>query len=246
MECRLSAPSTLIIYPLPSVTVSEQPFAVSRNRDGLKCDVRFWSHAGSGARNLTDHEALHHLQRVARRYPSADGFLCGFSLWVRDENHVTLLERVVISGISGAAVGGMAGNPLAGAAGGVFNQVAGVIGNDVPEFRLIFRSGTFNLARRLNRDLRNIRRMPELLGSILRLTRMGLWADLGDCRSSTDPFPRCSHSCQPVRSSRSSYASPAFRRVLVSGSGISLGWFPQEFHQNLRHATAGRCVACSH
>ena len=67
----------------------------------------------------------------------------------------------------GAAVGGMAGNPLAGAAGAAFNQVAGVIGNDVPEFRLSFRLGAFDLARRLNRDLRNIPRMPELLGSIL-------------------------------------------------------------------------------
>ena len=73
----------------------------------------------------------------------------------------------MISGIRGAAVGGMAGNPLAGAAGAVFNQVAGVIGNDVPEFRLISRRGAFDLARRLNRDLRNIPGMPELLGSIL-------------------------------------------------------------------------------
>jgi dihydrodipicolinate synthase/N-acetylneuraminate lyase len=80
---------------------------------------------------------------------------------------VTPLEKVVISGISGAAVGGMAGNRLAGAAGAVFNQVAGVIGNDVPEFWQIFRRGAFDLARRLNRDLRNIPRMPELLGSIL-------------------------------------------------------------------------------
>jgi hypothetical protein len=73
----------------------------------------------------------------------------------------------MISGNSGAAVGGMAGNPLVGAAGAVFNEVAGVIGNEVPEFRLIFKRGAFDLARRLNRDLRNIPRMPELLGSIL-------------------------------------------------------------------------------
>jgi hypothetical protein len=86
-------------------------------------------------------------------------------------NIVTPFEKIVISGISGAAVGGMAGNPLAGAAGALFNQVAGVIGNDVPEFRLIFRRGAFDLARRLNWDLRNIPRMPELLGSIL--TRAG-------------------------------------------------------------------------
>ena len=82
-------------------------------------------------------------------------------------NIVTSLEKIVVSGIRGVAVGGMAGNPLAGAAGAVFNQVAGVIGNDVPEFRLIFGRGAFDLARRLNRDLRNIPRMPELLGSIL-------------------------------------------------------------------------------
>jgi hypothetical protein len=50
----------------------------------------------------------------------------------------------------------MAGNPLPGAAGAVFNQVAGVIGNEVPEFRVIFKCGAFDLARRLNRDLRNI------------------------------------------------------------------------------------------
>ena len=61
----------------------------------------------------------------------------------------------------------MAGNPLTGAASAVFNQVASVIGNDVPEFRLIFKCGAFDLARRLNMDLRNVPRMPELLGSIL-------------------------------------------------------------------------------
>ncbi len=83
---------------------------------------------------------------------------------------VRTLWKVVISGISGAAVGGMAGNPLAGAAGAVFNQVASVIGNDMPEFRLIFRRGAFDLARRLNRDLRNVPRMPEFLGSILTRT----------------------------------------------------------------------------
>jgi hypothetical protein len=82
-------------------------------------------------------------------------------------NIVTPLEKVVVSGISGAAVGEMAGNPWAGAAGAALNQIAGVIGNDVPEFRLVSRRGAFDLARRLNRDLRNIPRMPELLGSIL-------------------------------------------------------------------------------
>ena len=85
-------------------------------------------------------------------------------------NIVTLFGRIVVSGISGAAVGGMAGNPLAGAAGAVLTQAAGVIGNDVLEFRLIFRCGAFDLARRLNRDLRNIPRMPELLGPILTRT----------------------------------------------------------------------------
>jgi hypothetical protein len=42
-----------------------------------------------------------------------------------------------------------------------------VIRKDVPEFRQIFRRGAFDLARRSNRDLRNIPSMPELLGSIL-------------------------------------------------------------------------------
>ena len=64
----------------------------------------------------------------------------------------------------------MAGHPSAGTAGAELNQVATVIGNDVPEFRLIFGRGAFDLARRLNRDLRNIPRMPELLGSILTRT----------------------------------------------------------------------------
>ncbi len=82
-------------------------------------------------------------------------------------NIVTLFEKVVVSGISGAAVGAIAGKSRAGAAGAVFNQVAGVMGNDVPEFPLISRRGAFDLTRRLNRDLRNIPRMPELLGSIL-------------------------------------------------------------------------------
>jgi hypothetical protein len=90
-----------------------------------------------------------------------------FHFVLATRNIVSLLEKVVPSGISRAAVGGMAGNPLAGAGGAVFNQVAGVIGNDVPEFRLILRRGAFDLARRLNRDLRNIPRMRELLGSIL-------------------------------------------------------------------------------
>ena len=80
--------------------------------------------------------------------------------------------KVVVSGVGGAAVGGMAGSPLAGAAGAVVNQVASVIGRDVPEFRVIFRRGAFDLARRLNRDLRSIPRMPELLGSVLTRTEM--------------------------------------------------------------------------
>jgi len=35
-------------------------------------------------------------------------------------NIVTLVETVLVSGISGATVGGMAGNPLAGATGATF------------------------------------------------------------------------------------------------------------------------------
>jgi outer membrane lipoprotein SlyB len=69
-----------------------------------------------------------------------------FHFVLATRNIVTLLEGVAVSGNSGAAVGAMAGNPLAGAAGAVFNQVAGIIGNDVPEFRLIFRCGAFDLA----------------------------------------------------------------------------------------------------
>jgi hypothetical protein len=48
----------------------------------------------------------------------------------------------------------MTGDPLADAAGAVFNQLSSVIGNGVPELRLIFRRGAFDLARRLNEDLR--------------------------------------------------------------------------------------------
>jgi hypothetical protein len=151
MECRLSAPSILIIYPLPNVTVSERPFAVSRKRDGLKCVGRFLSHADSGTRSLTDHEALHHLQRSGIRQPTDSRAAFHFEFATR--NIVTLLENTVLLGISGVAVGELAGNALAGAAGAAFNRVAGVIGNDVPEFRLIFRRGAFDLARRLNRDL---------------------------------------------------------------------------------------------
>jgi hypothetical protein len=136
MECRLSAPSTLTIFPLPNVIVLEQPFAVFRKRDGLKCVGRFLSLAGSGSSNLTDHDF---------RNSRGGGW-------------------------------GVAGNPLAGAAGATFNQVAGVIGNDVPEFRLISRRGAFDLERKLNRDLRNIPRISELLGSILTRTEIAALA----------------------------------------------------------------------
>ena len=70
----------------------------------------------------------------------------------------------------------MTGDPLAGAAGAVFNQLSSVIGSVVPEFRLIFRRGAFDLARRLNRDLRTVPRMPELLRPILTHAEQ---ADLG-------------------------------------------------------------------
>lgn len=89
---------------------------------------------------------------------------------------VRTLWKVVTSGLGGAAVGALTGAPIAGAAGGVVNQVAGVISNNAPEFRVIFRRGAFDLARRLNRDLRTIPRIPELLRSILTPTEQ---ADLG-------------------------------------------------------------------
>ena len=60
------------------------------------------------------------------------------------------------------------------AAGAALNQAASIIGNQVPESRAVFRCGAFDLARRLNRDLRNVPRMPQLLSSIL--TRTGIAA----------------------------------------------------------------------
>ena len=96
----------------------------------------------------------------------------GFHFVFATRKIAALLEKVVVSGTSGAAGGAIAGHPLAGAAGAIFNQVADVIGNDLPEFRVIFGRGAFDLARRLNRDLRNIPRMPELLGSILTRTEI--------------------------------------------------------------------------
>jgi len=75
---------------------------------------------------------------------------------------LTLLEKVVVSGISGAAVGRMAGNPLAVAVALAFklntwnharraNRTTGLVLRQPPEFRLISRRGAFDLARRLNR-----------------------------------------------------------------------------------------------
>jgi hypothetical protein len=89
---------------------------------------------------------------------------------------VRTLWRVFAWGLGGAAVGGLAGHPLAGAAGAVVTQAAAVTGSAVPEFRMIFRRGAFDLARRLNTDLRTVPRMPELLRSILTHTEQ---ADLG-------------------------------------------------------------------
>jgi hypothetical protein len=89
---------------------------------------------------------------------------------------VRTLWKILVSGVSGAAVGAVTGDPLAGAAGAVFNQLFSVIGSGVPEFRLIFRRGAFDLARRLNRDLRTVPRMPELLRCVLTHAEQ---ADLG-------------------------------------------------------------------
>jgi hypothetical protein len=89
---------------------------------------------------------------------------------------VRTLWKVFAWGLGGAVVGGLAGHPLAGAAGAVVTQAAGVIGSAVPEFRIIFRRGAFDLARRLNTDLRTVPRMPELLRSVLTHAEQ---ADLG-------------------------------------------------------------------
>jgi hypothetical protein len=90
---------------------------------------------------------------------------------------VRTLWKVFTCGLGGAAVGGLAGHPLAGAAAAVVAHVAGAIGDAVPEFRIIFRRGAFDVARRINRDMRTVPRMPELLRSILthaEQTRLGL------------------------------------------------------------------------
>jgi hypothetical protein len=159
----------LAVPPFLSILLSRcaRRDAILNVLESMKTEFReprekMWSliHAFKGATTIAEaNEIRKELQRAGelmsptREWPS----LCP----------VRTLWKVVVSGLSGAAVGGMAGNPLAGAAGAAFNQVAGVIGNEVPEFRLILRRGAFDLARRLNRDLRNIPRMPELLGSIL-------------------------------------------------------------------------------
>jgi len=80
---------------------------------------------------------------------------------------VRALWKIGTAAVAGAVVGAMGGSPFVGAAAAVVNQAANVIGNVVLEFRVLFRRGAFDLARRLNRDLREIPRMPELLRPIL-------------------------------------------------------------------------------
>jgi hypothetical protein len=67
----------------------------------------------------------------------------------------------------GAAVGALGGEPAVGAAAAAINQAANTICRAELDFRIIFRAGAFDLARRVNHDLRQIPRMPELLGPIL-------------------------------------------------------------------------------
>ena len=123
---------------------------------------KMWTliHAFRDARGITE------ANDIRRELQQAGELMCPTKDWPT-MSPVRTLWKVFTSALGGAAGGAIAGHPLAGAAGAIFNQAAGVIGHDVPEFRLIFRCGAFDLARRLNRDLRKLPRISQLLGSIL-------------------------------------------------------------------------------
>lgn len=80
---------------------------------------------------------------------------------------IRALWQIGTAAIGGALVGAMAGNALAGAAGGAANQAARAIGGNEVEFRTLFRRGAFDLARRVNQNLRQFPRIPDLLRPIL-------------------------------------------------------------------------------
>jgi len=79
---------------------------------------------------------------------------------------VRALWKLLTAAVGGAAVGQLAGgHPAVGAAIGTVNQAREVIGGADP--RAILARGAFDLARRINRDLREVPRMPELLRPLL-------------------------------------------------------------------------------
>ncbi len=80
---------------------------------------------------------------------------------------VRTLWQIGAATVGGAAVGALGGEPAVGAAAAAIYQAANAICEAELDFRIIFRAGAFDLARRVNHDLRQIPRMPELLGPIL-------------------------------------------------------------------------------
>lgn len=84
------------------------------------------------------------------------------SLWP-----VRTLWQITAAAVGGAVVGGMARAPVAGAAAAAVNQAARAITGNQTEFRLLFRRGAFDLARRVNQNLQGIERMPDLLRPLL-------------------------------------------------------------------------------
>jgi len=79
---------------------------------------------------------------------------------------VRALWKLVMAVVGGAVVGQIAGgHPGAGAAVGAVNQAREIMAG--ANRRAIFAGGVFDLARRINRDLRAVPRMPELLRPLL-------------------------------------------------------------------------------
>ena|SRR5947209_2093429 len=80
---------------------------------------------------------------------------------------VRMLWQIGVAAMGGAVVGAIARAPLAGGTAAAVNQAArAVLGNET-EFRVLFRRGAFDLARRVNMELRQIARIPELLRPLL-------------------------------------------------------------------------------
>ncbi len=79
---------------------------------------------------------------------------------------VRTLWQIGSAAVGGAAVGALQGNPVAGAAAAVVNEAAHALGNQ-GEFRALFRRGAFDLARRVNVNLQQVPRIPELMRPLL-------------------------------------------------------------------------------